>query len=157
MNIFRSEPMDYFKIVIPKDNSVKIMSAIETIGNIHFIDKSENDLKTKNYYSESAKKCGDLIYHFKEIEEKMDEFGIDVKKVADIEDFYTRLEEISHSTKESQEKIFSDLGNELDGVFSRLNESTNQINDLESTIIVIRRRLGFFNLAKQLVPKDNIG
>ena len=61
MQLFRSETMQYFKIVIPKINAVTIMSAIETIGKIHFVDRTHHSSLYKNAYTDQVKKCSELL------------------------------------------------------------------------------------------------
>ena len=156
MNIFRSETMQYFKIIIPKTNAVRILSAVETIGNIHFIDRSEHDLKAKNYFNESSKRCTELLFHLKQLEEKISESEMRIKKVKSVEKFYDRLEHLSHSTKDSDEKIFADLESELEQIFTKINETGHYMSDIDTTIHVVKRNLGFYNLIRKVVPVDSL-
>ena len=162
MNLFRSETMQYFKIAIPKTNSLKILSVIETIGKIHFVDRAHNrDKNFRNSYTEASRKSLETLGQLAEIQRKMDDYHIKLQPPASWEEFYDKLEEITNGPSVDQnvtnhERLYSELMAELNETFQRLRESTSSNDDIEHSVYYLQRQLCFYKLIRDLLPDAGI-
>lgn len=155
MEFFRSETMQYFKIVIPKTNSVRIMSALESIGHLHFVDKrAANAVTVRTYYSECAKKCGELLIQLNEIEIKMAQHKVSIEHPHNIPRLYRLLQEDSLGGRADDEKVFSELQNYLSKVFQQLNDNTARQSELDDAIKDINKQISFFRLLDKISPPE---
>lgn len=155
MGFFRSETMQYFKIVIPKTNGVKIMSALETIGHLHFIDRREHTgLPIKTYYSESARKCDELLSSLEALEKKMVECKIKVRCPIDIQQVYTMLHQQSLESRENDEKVFAELDGEIEGLSRAIQEGMANEKDINDSILAINKKISFYQLISEITPHE---
>lgn len=162
MNLFRSETMQYFKIAIPKTNSLKILSAIETIGKIHFVDRSHNkDKNYRNSYTEASRKCMETLSQLEEMRRRMEDYHIKLVAPVSWEEFYDKLESITNGPAVDQhvtndERLYSELMAELAETFTRLQESTTSADDIEQSVFYLQKQLCFYKLIRDLLPDAGI-
>lgn len=155
MEFFRSETMQYFKIVIPKANSVRIMSALEAIGHLHFVDKRMTaGPSMRTYYSESARKCDELLTQISEIERKMTQHKVPIERPHNIRKLYRLLQEESLGSRADDERVFSDLEHNLTSVFQQLHDNTSRQSELTDAIKEINKEISFFRLLDSISPPE---
>lgn len=154
MNLFRSETMQYFKIVIPKANAVKILSAMETVGNIQFVDRSTE--LNKPLFSETVKRCDELLANIAEIEKKMKENMMSIVSPIKSKYFYQDLQEESRHCKDSDEKVFAEIDSDITRTFLRLQEATSSESNMKETILYLKKKLCFYNQIKEITPEGSL-
>ena len=156
MNIFRSETMQYFKIVLPKDNSLKIMSALESTGDIHFVSQTKGDGKIKGYYSESARRCELILFQLAAIEKRLEKSRVHITHPENQEDFYKILREKMERSKLNEERYFVKIEAELQKLFSRINEYSHHEANIDDNAVYLFKKVCFLRLTQQMVPPDQL-
>lgn len=149
--------MQYFKAVIPKNNAVRILSAMQTIGNIQFVDRNSHvHGPVKGHYADVLKTCNETLGHIVEIEKKMESKGIEIVYPYDVESFYIRLEEICKASKENEERTFLNLVKEIKDIYKKLLEYVASRENMNSAITTLKKKLCFYHLIKDLVDEQSI-
>jgi len=73
--MFRSEDMNLYNLIMPRESAWHILNQLGTIDCVHFVDM-QSDMGNFNrpFYSQ-VKRCEDMLAKLDFIKEKMKEFG----------------------------------------------------------------------------------
>ena len=91
MSIFRSETMQYFKIVFPDSNGYSILSKLGELGKLHFVDRNPDLLSNQKPFSNILRKCSELEEMVQQIEVIMGESKIEIQRENNLEKFFSKL------------------------------------------------------------------
>lgn len=153
MNLYRSETMQYFKVVIPKDNCIKILSGIETFGNTHFVDRNGDTLTMKRTFSDLVNRCTNILNLIQNLKMKMEGLGLKVLPQRSIRIFYEKHHQELLKSKEPDQAPFLSIEKALEEfhVNQELIVGNNEIN---ARIVMTKKRLYFLQQVQQLLPKE---
>ena len=91
-SLFRSETMQYFKIVFPDVNAHQVISRLGRLGSIHFVDRNHDPQSAINPFNKLVKKCAELEDVLATIGQTMESFDIKIRKCPDLDFFFLKLE-----------------------------------------------------------------
>ena len=131
MNIYRSDTMKYYKIVVPKDNIVQILNTIEEVSCIHMVDNNNKTPHNKDRLKSSIENISkiDSIYS------TLARYDIHVDKITSQTTFdyikgkmnaYSHFEEVSKYVARTH-SLMSDYSNRMDSIHSRMFDLKHKI------------------------------
>ena len=153
MNTYRSETMQYFKVVIPKDNCIKILSGMETFGNTHFVDRNGDTLTMKRTFSDLISRCSNILVLIQNLKAKMQSLGIQIFPQRSIRTFYEKHHAELLKSQEPDQAPFLQIEKALEE-FHVNQELIMGGNEINARIVATKKRLFFLQQVQQLLPKE---
>ncbi|KAL4510304.1 hypothetical protein ABPG72_008194 [Tetrahymena utriculariae] len=113
-SFFRSEEMELYCLLIPRENSYNLVSSLGNKDLFHFIDAEPHTPQFSRLYSKQTKRCDELLNKIDEIGQIMNQFGYDhgLGK-GDVTNFLNLLEIKKKSRKQDEQYYIDELEKEI--------------------------------------------
>lgn len=130
MSLFRSDPMAYYNIVMPRENAWDILNELGELNAVQFVDQNAHDLTFNRPYTAYIKRCEDMEAKVDQITKSMVRFEKDYVKCDDPKLFLRNLRDHLSKRNRAEHTYFEEAETELDQKVDALNEQIKTYDDL---------------------------
>ncbi|CDW71883.1 v-type atpase 116kda subunit family protein [Stylonychia lemnae] len=155
MSLFRSQDVDLYEILIPKDNDWDIMNELGNINCLHFINLNKNEQPHHLRYFNQVKRCEESESMIKEIEDICAQYKVDLKTPADIDVFLQQANLYSLRQDKAAHLLFNDIENDLKDKSAFLKSQVYAIDNMITLFRTIVAKINILQYASQLFEQSD--
>ena len=156
----RSELMELYRLIIPKDDAWKLVDALGNTDAAHFIDLNKNEQPFNLPYQQRLKVCDEAERRVLYLISKCREYRIKLFKPKSIEVFEAKVAQLSEDMHKADHLLFDAIEQDVADKEAFVAQMAKQIDDMQNDINkmddfkrvldFVREMLPFIN---NLVPK----
>lgn len=154
MSLFRSETMNYFKIVFPDSHSYQILSMLGQLGKLHFVDRNPGCLTHDKPFSRIIRKCGELEEMLEQIQKIMIQFEVPIRSEPNPERFFRKLEERVRAADSAPESILGEMEHIISENSLKIKEMQSSFIDLQEQLDLCLEELCLLKIIQRMLPKN---
>lgn len=109
MSLFRSDPMAFYNIAMPRENTWEIFNQLGELSALQFIDLNENESAFNRPYSNYVKRCEELEGKIAVIEQQLKKFNITIERCEDPHKFLLGLRTVLAERQAAPHTYFEEI------------------------------------------------
>jgi len=149
MGLFRSDPMAFFDLVMPRESAWEIMNELGETSALQFVDLNEEEQAFNRPYSGYIKRCEEMEFKLQTIELAMARFGKKINRCDNTKVFLKNLRDFLATRSKAEQTYLDDLESEIEERLASLNE---QIRSYDSLVEKYNHLLEYIHVLAKTAP-----
>ncbi|KAL4479041.1 hypothetical protein ABPG73_022159 [Tetrahymena malaccensis] len=126
MNIFRSENMGYYHLILPRESSWEVMNELGGLSLLHFIDQNPDLPNINKAFTNYIKRCDEVLFKLNLIKKQMHNFDKEINKPDNFKDLQGYFNKILQQREKAGQTYFEEIE---DSVYQKATQLEEQINN----------------------------
>jgi len=122
MSLFRSEPMKYYTILMPREYAWEILNELGELNALQFIDLNVGEAVFNKPYSNYLKRCDEMETKIEVIKNEMERFKIPIVECNEMEIFLKNLKKFLNERNKAERTYFDEVEADIIEKLKNLNE-----------------------------------
>ena len=130
MSLFRSDPMGYYNLSMPRENAWEILNDLGELDCLQFIDLNTHEAIFSRAYSNYIKRCDEMENKISIITHEMGRFKKPINPCENLDGFIIDLRNYLGTRNRSEQTYFEDVEALLEDKMQALREQVKTYEDL---------------------------
>ncbi|CAK83777.1 unnamed protein product (macronuclear) [Paramecium tetraurelia] len=144
MSLFRSEQMEFYNLVIPRESAWDVMNTLGYFDSVHIIDYDPTLPQINRPFSNYVKRCDDVMQKIEQIDGEMRNFKIEKRYSPDVIDLLKKRNG-THKQFEELEQDICKVADDLEHQQQTMNSLQEKKNTIRENLEVLRNAVAFQN------------